>query len=472
MADMNKNPLALSTLPDEYLFTTAVLGTFGNGTYISSNDLYFACQYDHFYVTNTEDRSADEYLDAHSQDQYSYMFSNTYLGPLVYINEVLALTSTGPMKNLVRNAMAQIVAVTNFAQVTDSWGDIPYFQGAQGAAYPYPKYDAQKDIYYDMMKRLKAAITILATADTTAGYSGADPVYNNDLTKWVRFANSLRFRLAMKARFVDPANSATIITECMASPFIETNDQNFELTHQESNNPQIYNSWYDLRQTSNFKMSDYFVSSLQSTSDPRLNIFVQPNDSGIMRGALNGLNDQTFGALNWNIYSNPMPVLYAKSLSQYMMCASEVWFLRAEAALYNLAPGDPNQYYQQGINLNMQLWSVDPGAASDFINNQPEATLNGTAENQFRQICTQEWIAFIPNFTEAWTNIRRTGYPVIPQRTDATIYSLGVTNGYLPSRLKYPNLEYLNNLTNVHAAISRQGPDLINTHVWWDVRGN
>ena len=472
LTDMNNNPLALTSLPDEYLFTTAVLQTFGDGSYISLYHLRFCSQYAQFYVTNSEDRSADGYYDFHTQDVYAQMFTLTYENPLVYINKVLSLTSAGTTKNPVRNAMAQIVAVINFAQATDCWGDIPYFQGAQGATFPYPKYDAQKDIYYDMMTRLKSAMNVLSNANPADGYVGAEPVYNNDLTKWVRFANSLRLRLAMKARFADPANSATVITECLSGPLIETNDQNFELTHQDSDNPQLYNPWFDIRKAQNFKMSDKFTSWLQSTSDPRLEIFEQPDSAGIRKGVLNGLNDQSFSLLNWSDYSDPTPLLYSKSLPQYMMCASEVWFLRAEAGLYNLGTGDPNQFYQQGINLNMQLWHTNTAAVTNFLVNQPEATLNGSAENKFRQICTQAWIAFLPNFTEAWTNIRRTGYPVIPHRTDATVYSLGVTNGILPTRFKYASTEYLSNLVNVNKAISQQGPDLINTPVWWDVKSN
>jgi hypothetical protein len=179
----------------------------------------------------------------------------------------------------------------------------------------------------------------------------------------------------------------------------------------------------------------------------------------------NGLTDQAYSLVDWNNISNPMPVLYSKSLSQYLMCASEIWFLRAEAALYKLAPGDADQLYKQGITMNMQLWKVSTTETADFLTNEPESTLNGTDENKFRQIATQMWIAFIPNFMEAWTNIRRTGYPEIPQRTNPDVYSLGVTNGFLPKRYKYSSSEYLNNHDNVTEAVNQQGPDKIDTPV-------
>ena len=471
MEEMNTNPLALSKLPDEYLFTTAVRETFGGGGYISPFHMRFTSQYAHIYVTNSENRSADGYQDFHTQDIYKEMFSTTYVGSLRYINEVILMTSEGERKNPVRNAMANIVAVVNYAQATDCWGDIPYFEGAWGTkGILYPKYDKQELIYRDMLDRLKLAIGVLKTANPKDGYEGTDPVYNNDLTKWIRFANSLRLRMAMKIRFADAENSAKVISECLAEPLIEINDQNFELKHQDSENGELYNPWYDVRKYQNFKMSEKFTSWLISTKDPRLKILIQPNSKGEFRGVPNGLNDQAYSLVDWTSLSNPMPVLYSKSLSQYLMCASEIWFLRAEAVLFNLATGDASQFYKQGIRLNMMLWNTDPDSIQAYLDQTPEAILTGTQENRFRQISTQMWIAFIPNFTEAWINIRRTGYPEIPQRTDAAKYSLGVTNGILPKRFKYASSEYLNNLANVTEAVNRQGPDKIDTAIWWDVR--
>jgi hypothetical protein len=468
LVEMNTDPLRLSELPDEYLFTTAVRYTIGD---VSNYDTRFGCQYAHVYVTNSENRSADSYKDFHTQDVYKDMFAYAYISPLRYIIKVVSMTSEGETKNDVRNAIARIVAVVEYSRVSDCFGDIPYFEGARGMEnILYPTYDEQEVIYHDMMDQLKASIEILRTADPAMGYVGADPVYDNNLTKWSCFANSMRLRLAMRARFAEPANSAAVITECMNEPFIENNDGNFGLKYQESENPELYNPWYDVRQHANWKMSDKFVEWLKSTNDPRLSIFVDTTKTGEYKGFMNGLNDQEQSKYQWDAFSNPKPALYAKDMSLNLMCASEVWFLRAEAALFNLGQGDANQLYQEGIRKAMIQWKVPADSIAEYLSTEPEATLNGSDENKFRQIATQMWIAFTPNFVEAWSNIRRTGYPVIPQRTDDNVYSLGVTNGILPTRFKYSSGEYRTNRANVDIAVERQGPDLIDTPVWWDVR--
>ena len=468
LVDMNTDPLRLSELPDEYLFTTAVRMTVGD---VSNYDTRFGCQYAHIYVTNSENRAADAYKDFHTQDVYKEMFAYAYINPLRYIIKVVGMTSEGETANPVRNAIARIVAIVEYSRVTDCFGDIPYFEGARGMEnILYPQYDRQELIYHDMMDQLKDAIEVLKDADPAMGYVGADPIYDNNLSKWLRFANSLRLRLAMRTRFVDPANSQSVITECMNEPFIENNEGNFGLRYQESENPELYNPWYDARKHQNWKMSDKFVEWLKSTNDPRLSILVDTTKTGEYKGFINGMTDQEQSKYQWEDFSNPKPALYAKDMSQNFMCASEVWFLRAEAALFTLGPGDANLMYQEGIRKNMLQWKVPAVEISDFLAAEPEATLNGTDENKFRQISTQMWVAFTPNFIEAWSNIRRTGYPVIPQRTDPNIYSLGVTNGILPTRFKYSSSEYRTNRENVDIAVEQQGPDLIDTPVWWDTR--
>ncbi len=469
LIDMNENPLALSELPDEYLFTTGVRQIMRGD--IGDYDLRFNSQYAHIYVTNSEMRASDSYKDFHTQDIYRFMFENNYINSLRNINEVVSLTAEGKYENPVRNAIARITASVEFARMTDLWGDIPYFEGAKGLDnILYPKYDRQEEIYKDIISQLKNAIGVLEKADPSMGYAGADPVYDNNLGKWAKFANSFRLRLAMRIRFADPAYSAGIITECMAHPFIEWNNENFGLKFQESENSELYNPWYDIRKHQDWKMSDKFVEWLKATNDPRLEILVDTTKAGEYKGYLNGINDQATSQYQWTDFSAPKPILYSKSQPRNMMTASEVWFLRAEAALFNLAPGNANELYQTGIRRNLEFWNVQPAKIDNYLNTQPEAALNGTTENKFRQIATQMWIAFVPDFTEAYSNIRRTGYPVIPQRTDSETFSLGVTNGILPKRFKYSSSEYRTNKANVDIAVENQGPDLIDTPVWWDVR--
>jgi hypothetical protein len=120
--------------------------------------------------------------------------------------------------------------------------------------------------------------------------------------------------------------------------------------------------------------------------------------------------------------------------------------------------------------MSMAQWSIADSLVVEYLANETEASLNGDQENSFRQIATQLWISFVPNAYESWTTIRRTGYPVIEQRTP-DMYSMGVTDGYMPSRINYPStVERSVNQENLDAAIANMGSDAIDHSLWWDVR--
>ncbi|MET0242552.1 MAG: SusD/RagB family nutrient-binding outer membrane lipoprotein, partial [Flavitalea sp.] len=81
-----------------------------------------------------------------------------------------------------------------------------------------------------------------------------------------------------------------------------------------------------------------------------------------------------------------------------------------------------------------------------------------------QQINTQYWIASFLNGTEAWSNFRRSGFPVLT----ANPYVGDIPAGTFIRRITYPVSEISVNTTNVNEAIGRQGADRMDTRVWWD----
>lgn len=107
---------------------------------------------------------------------------------------------------------------------------------------------------------------------------------------------------------------------------------------------------------------------------------------------------------------------------------------------------------------------ITPATIEDYLAAQP---LTGTTEEQMETIHTQFYIAHFMwlDFFEAWSNWRRTGYPeLIPVN-----YPGNATGGVIPRRLRYPQSEMALNTENYEAAVANQGPDLLQTRIWWDV---
>ncbi|MBT8301917.1 MAG: SusD/RagB family nutrient-binding outer membrane lipoprotein, partial [Maribacter sp.] len=87
------------------------------------------------------------------------------------------------------------------------------------------------------------------------------------------------------------------------------------------------------------------------------------------------------------------------------------------------------------------------------------------AANALEQINTQYWAATYLNEYETFSNWRRTGFPVLVPVN----YPGNETGGTIPRRMTYSVGDQANNPDNYNEAISRQGPDLLTTRVWWDV---
>jgi len=484
--EMNMNPNAITSVPVDYLFTTAVRETFrmgdGGGFNYSGFDLIqvdFGGQHAHLAVSWSSVREVDNYEETYVGDLTQQAYKNIYGRTIKYCRDILLLTDVdGDQENELQHALTDVVAVMNFSRLTDLFGDIPYFEAGLGKEGEFlPVYDSQQEIYSDMLEVLGNSLDMIKSADFSRAFPGADPMYNNDREGWVRFTNSLRLRLAMRARFADPDKYEAIISECLAEDLIEENLHNARLQHWNSDNGQLRNPWHKryeekyMGSVYNFNVSDKYVNFLANTSDPRLQVMVDPNSFGEFVGMPNGLNDvsySTFERYNASILSS---LVLAKDQYLYFMTASEIWFLRAEAALFNLGPGDANQLYQTGIALAMGQWGIEQTIIDNYLSTSSEGVLTGNDEEQFEQIGNQMWLAFVPNYIEAWFNIRRTGYPVIPQRISDTLEK-GVTNGYMPTRLLYPKTtERTINGENMQEAIDRmEDGDHIYSRVWWDVR--
>jgi hypothetical protein len=102
-----------------------------------------------------------------------------------------------------------------YSRTTDIFGDIPYFKAADGTGENAP-YDKQELIYKDMFKELKEASAALS-ASNPKQLPGQDYVYNDDVAKWKKFANSLRLRLALRVSQVDAALSKQNAEEAIAA---------------------------------------------------------------------------------------------------------------------------------------------------------------------------------------------------------------------------------------------------------------
>lgn len=409
----------------------------------------------------------------------------------------LATTTTIKTANPEMWAVALLIQVEAMDRVTDRFGPIPYTKVATSLT--SAPYDSQQTVYNTFFKQIDTAVANLKA------YIGANPgktslgasdyVYAGNYTEWLKFANSLRLRLAMRLSKVDPATAKTQVQAALSDSggLLTTAADDAAIAQgggRENDLHMISGDW------NNTNMSAAIGSYLIGYHDPRLAVYFQPAQAGagayagqyqgIRAGSIIGSNQSTYSNFA-NLNTNQT---FQFTTPQLIMTAAEVWFLRAEAALRGWSSENVQTDYETGITTSMSQWGVatggyltdatsteanftDPLNASNNINALSNITIkwdnSATQEQKLERIITQKWLAIFPDGQEAWADYRRTGYPkLFPV---ANNFSGGTIDTQVQvRRLPYPASEYTNNNSAVTQAVTLLGgADNGGTRLWWDV---
>lgn len=402
--------------------------------------------------------------------------------------DVIDRTRTVPDRSNLYN-MTRIFQAYNFMILTDNYGDIPYFQGGGGYTDTifFPAYDAQQDIYNDIIKELTEATAALNPAGRI---ETGDVLYSGNIDKWKKFGYSLLLRAGMRLSKADAAKADQTVKAAFAGGVILLNADNAILRH-DPNYAQPIGNTLNSTEAANYYLTEPFVNSLKSTNDPRLSAIAirykgaksgpeQTVDKGTTLPA-----DQVGMPLGYD-NAGIVAVAASKGLASFYdfsqvdrrrmaKLASPVFYVTAAQTLLLLAEarqrgwittGTVQGYYEAGVRANMEQMatydaasSVAPGDIVTYLAGNPFNA--GTA---LQQINTQYWIASFLNGPEAFANFRRSGFPALTPNP----YPGKTITGTFIRRLTYPNSEISVNTANVNQAISRMGADNLDTKVWWD----
>lgn len=389
-------------------------------------------------------------------------------------------------------AVATVIKIAAMSRVTDTYGPIPYSAIGETTDLAVP-YDSQKDVYNEFFTELSEAIETLDTHRGSALSPMGDYVYGGDINKWVKFANSLKLRLAMRVSFVDRKLSRQMAEEAIKGGVIESNADNATWKYFSTlTNPLytavMYNSSGSETGGDTHAAAD-IICYMNGYDDPRREAyFLKSTFDGIdYVGLRRGW--ETFNK-SWGFSFSGVGVKANDPL--IWMTASEVAFLRAEgAAIHNFdMGGNAADFYNSGIALSFEQWGV-AGAEAYMQNStaRPQAYVDPTEQNPYNgalsditikwddsansetkleRIITQKWIALYYNGNEAWAELRRTGYPkLIPVEYNGSGGVVDSNKG--PQRMPYPQEEYTNNSYNVTSAVNNLlgGPDNMATKMWW-----
>ena len=394
-------------------------------------------------------------------------------------------------------AFARLLRVAIMHRVTDSYGPIPYSKLESNESV-YVEYDSQEAVYTKMFEELDEAIEILGRNTTlpAEAWSRYDGVYYGNIAQWLKYANSLKLRMAMRLSYVKSDVARAKAAEAIAGGVIEANADNAAMHAAENRTTLIYNDWGDHR------VGADILCYMTGYEDPRLEKMFLPNDKGDYVGIRIGI-DVTSKSQAQAKYSN---MIVTSSTPYLWINAAEVAFLKAEYELRWGTMDAAKALYEQAIRRSFEdkgakdadAYIADktrkPAAYNDPLGNYSATALSSITiaweddsaegadkaaikERNLERIITQKWIAIFPLGVEAWSEHRRTGYPrLLPAVEDKSGGTVDLAQG--ARRLPYPVEEYDKNNANLQDAVqmlnsesqgSRKG-DGMGTRVWWDVK--
>lgn len=384
--------------------------------------------------------------------------------------------------------MARIIQAFAFMVLTDTYGDIPYNEGGKGFTEQvvFPTYDAQENIYPALIQELTQATSALNPGAPT---ESGEVLYGGDISKWRKLGYSLLLRAGMRLSKIDPGLAQQTIQAAFQGGVMESNDDNFVIRH-DNNYNNAHGSTLNGTEANNFFLAAPFVTFLRESNDPRLSAIAvtyvgalsgpeqsqdrASSDPSIQVGMPMGHDNNSIvgvadglGLSSFYEFAQVDRTRIAKvNGPMFLLTYAQTQLLLAEAAFRGWVSGSAAAFFEEGVRAHMEQMALH-----DERSTIPEAEIiDYLAANPFdeanalEQINTQYWVASFFNGPEAFANFRRSGFPdLAPNPFPAQ----DITSNFI-RRLTYPSQEIAVNVDNINAAISRQGPDVLDTRIWWD----
>lgn len=244
-------------------------------------------------------QAAMYFMDCYSGDQipafytktdpnWLYQDKNAYAGTGdedAQLRTLAAVTKLATAEgNLANVAAADILKCVVGAYLTEKYGDIPFTGAVQGRTGDlFPKFDSQKAVYEAMFTMLSSAVTTLSDANSKGLTAESDVLFKGDRTKWIKFANSLKFRLMVHSydAFKKAGKDLAADMQAIASGnnYMSAVADNAGLTFPGTVEK---DSWYTQRTwgTGNTfteqKPSKYLIDQMVAFDDPRMYVIFAP----------------------------------------------------------------------------------------------------------------------------------------------------------------------------------------------------
>jgi len=422
------------------------------------------------------------------------------------INTLIPIAEERDLQGFI--GVAKIIQAFSYVTLVDTFGEVPFSEALQGNDNPNPSVEGGQSIYNAMFIILDEAISAINTPNSVMPN---DLFYGGDRAKWIKAANTLKFKMYVQMRLIGDFSSeinalisaGNLITDAsddfvfqystVASATGESRHPYYALIYDADGSDDYMNSYYVnlLKADKGFedpRLRYYFYRQVQETptgddlpceGEPGFNFchlgdFYWTRDHGDDDGVPpDGLKRTTYGlypiggAFDGDDFTSVNLNAGAGGAGIFpFMLSSYVKFLQAESALVLGTTGDPRNLLEDAIRdsmdkvLNFAPGQVNPAFAASqadvdnyisFVLGQYDAA--GDNNGRLDVIMKEYYIALWGNGIEAWNNYRRTSFP-------SDLSDHVSTSGEFPRTFLYPAT-----VVNTNSNINQKA---VTTKVFWD----
>lgn len=474
LTDMNEDTKNPSIVPASALLGNAEKNLFDQMVSTNVNNNVFRLFAQHWTETTYLDESKYDILQRNVPDNHWRTLYRDVLKDLQEARKIIStetpISGTPTFAAEIKTkenklAIIELLNIYTYSVLVDTFGNIPYTQALNDVDHPSPSYDNALDIYNDLFIRLDAAILKLDGGYNSFG--GSDFVYQGDVDKWIKFANSLKLRLAITVAD-EPSMAAlskTKAEEATTAGVFMSNDDNASITYltiQPNTNPLyedlVSSGRYD------FVAAEPFVDKMNTLNDPRRPLYYIPIGGVYIGGPYAAGGDfETYSSAG-DPAGGPTTRLLEPTLEGIILDYTEVEFYLAEAVERGYAVGGTAAtHYNNAISSSIIYWGGTIADVSTYLA-QPSVDYTTAAGTWKQKIGDQAWIGYYNRGFEAWTSWRRLDFPTLTAPSNAA----SAADGEIPKRFTYPVLEQtLNNTNYTAASVATVGGDKLKSKIFW-----
>ncbi|MDL2214928.1 SusD/RagB family nutrient-binding outer membrane lipoprotein [Dysgonomonas sp. OttesenSCG-928-M03] len=395
-------------------------------------------------------------------------------------------------------AIARIWRVYMLSTFSDFFGPVPF---SEDPTEENPDYMSVEDLHTIFFKDLEHSVDLFVPGPTMV--TSEDFIFGGNILKWQKFANTLRFMLAIKISEVDQTKAIAEMKKSLSHPaglISNPDDDVLGRWYDSWQNGPAYGglTWNKYPMTSTMEKMITGIGGIQYTGtatgikpshvDPRGQLWYDPSNQGSnFQGANVAPISYDVNTISW--ISNLIKADNRRPLDQ--LTYTEICFFLAEAVHRGFvtageAGGDDKSWYEAGVRASFSRWGVsayvDEYLASTAQNkwgtsaNYDDTNGNGNGNTKLEKIVTQRYLGLFTDLSyHAWNDKRRLNLPAmdIPEYQNTSIGNWP-KDGNIKNPLNYfqrgfyPQDEKMNNVEKYNAGVAKLGgEDNVTTPLWW-----